>query len=319
MKKSPKTSNPQAFELAAAAKLAFAEAEEGKAPKRPTFDIDAYSGGPLRLWGFGKPVVIDLSGLRSRAKIPVLLDHDSSQIVGQANEVNIGRDSIRLSGVVTGSDAPAQKVIDHAKGGLEWQASVGVSIDRLESIDGKTDVNVNGRAMTGPLFVVRAGRLGEVSFVAIGADESASARVAASAAGDKVMDFNEWLKAKGFEPEQLTEEQKKTLQAAFEAEQEKPGDAEPGKTATAAGGSDITAEMRTTTNNYWLQCTQLRAAADPDDPDEPPATDLKEGDVFLAINLMEQLTGTHGLRVGEEVLAWQQGDSAGNSRWVFCG
>lgn len=78
-------------------------------------------------------------------------------------------------------------------------------------------------------------------------------------------------------------------------------------------------EAPPTTNNYWLQCSQLLAAADPDDPDEPPATDLKEGDIFLGVNLTEQLTGTHGLRVGEEVLAWQQGDSAGVSRWVFCG
>jgi len=73
-----------------------------------------------------------------------------------------------------------------------------------------------------------------------------------------------------------------------------------------------------TTNNYWLQCTQLRGLADPDDPDEPPVTDLKEGDIFLAVNLAEQLIGTHGLRVGTEVIAWQQGDSAGASRWVFC-
>lgn len=73
-----------------------------------------------------------------------------------------------------------------------------------------------------------------------------------------------------------------------------------------------------TTNNYWLQCTQLAAVVDPDDPDEPPVTELKEGDIFLAVNLAEQLIGTHGLRVGTEVIAWQQGDSAGASRWVFC-
>lgn len=79
------------------------------------------------------------------------------------------------------------------------------------------------------------------------------------------------------------------------------------------------AEPPPTTNNYWMQCTELRGVADPDDPDEPPVTDLKVGDVFLAVNLGEQLTGTHALRVGTEVVVWQQGDSTGASRWVFCG
>lgn len=186
--------------------------------KRPTFSINAYNGGPVKV-GFGRPVVIDLSGLRSRKTIPILLDHDAEQIVGQANEITIERSKVDLTGVVTGDDGPAQKVISHAKNGFQWAASVGVGIDRLESIAENQETNVNGQTFKGPLLVVRSGRLGEVSFVAIGADETASATVAASiAAREMNMTFEQWVKAKGFDPAALTAEQKSFFQSAYDAE-----------------------------------------------------------------------------------------------------
>ncbi len=154
------------------------EAADGKA-KRPTFTINAYTGGALRVGAFYRPVVLDLRGLRSSQTIPILLDHDPTQIVGQASAVSISRDGVALRGTITGDDEPAAKVISHAKNGFRWQASVGVSVEKMESVGEGTTVKVNGKQFTGPLVIARRGRLGEVSFVAIGADEEASASVAA--------------------------------------------------------------------------------------------------------------------------------------------
>lgn len=237
---------PTALTLQAEACLELAAAEDGQ-PRRPTFTIDAYNGGAMRIGGFFRPVVVDLSGLRASQRVPILLDHDPSQIVGQSSEVTIGRKTVRLAGAVTGDAEvvgdPAQKVVAHAKNGFRWAASVGIGIDRLESVPEGATVKVNGSEWAGPLWVVRAGRLGEVSLVAVGADETAAARIAAALSKETVMSFEEWLKAKGFDHETLTDTQRQTLQAAWQAEQaakdeDDDTDDEAETTVQASGASD---------------------------------------------------------------------------------
>lgn len=214
---------PVGLVLRSQARLDLSAAEGGEA-KRPTFTIDAYHGGAIRVALFYRPVVIDLAGLRAGKNVPVLLDHDASQIVGQSTEVSVGRKAVRLAGVITGDleseGEPAHKVVLHARNGFQWQASVGVGIERMESVAEDQTVKVNGQEFTGPLLVVRAGRLGEVSFVAVGADENASARIAAAAvyAEDQIMTFEEWLQRRGLDAAALTDECKQTLRAEYDAE-----------------------------------------------------------------------------------------------------
>ena len=221
MKKTTKKT-PNSVTLNCDAVIEIEAAADGQPAKRPTFSISAYNGGAVRVGGFYRPVVIDLAGVRSNATIPVLLDHDHSQIVGQADQVQIKKTAVILSGVVTGDDEPARKVVSHARNGFKWAASVGVGVERLEHVDAGSEVKVNGHKFPGPVSVVRAGRLGEVSFVAVGADETAAAEVAASANSDKevnLMSFEKWLEAKGFDAATLTGEQRQALQAAYDAEQ----------------------------------------------------------------------------------------------------
>lgn len=243
---------PKSLSLVADATIDIAAAEDGKPAKRPTFAINAYNGGTLRVGHFFRPVVIDLSGLRASQTLPILLDHDATQIVGQAISVKVGARSINLTGMVTGDDEPAQKVLTHAKNGFKWQASVGVQVDKLEVVAENTTVKVNGQSFTGPILVARQGRLGEVSFVAVGADESASARVAAHTK-EVGMEFEQWFQAKGFDPAALTDEQRATLQAAYDAEvaaeQAEPQDKDQGKgggtvNATGAANTDTDGERQ---------------------------------------------------------------------------
>jgi hypothetical protein len=219
-----------------------AAAGEGK---RPTFAINAYNGGALRVGGWYQPVVVDLAGLRA-GNVTILLDHDPAQIVGQGRP-EITATAVHVTGTITGDhtdrNEPAYKVVTHARNGFAWSASVGVAPERVERVDAGSKVTVNGREFTGPVSIVRAGRLGEVSFVGVGADETASAKVAAATGapaanqGEHTMTFEQWVQAKGFDPATLTAAQRATLQAAYNAEQSAGGAGQTG-TGTAQGGNN---------------------------------------------------------------------------------
>jgi len=230
-KKSPAAAQQSQVFLRADADIQIQAEADGKV-KRPTFKVAAYNGGALRVAGFFRPVVVDLAGLRAGAggRVAMLKDHDPTQVCGQGT-ATITATGVVVEGQFTGDyedkDQPCGMVVSHAKGGFTWAASIGAWPERTEFVDAGAKVTVNGREFAGPINVVRAARLGEVSFVAVGADETASATVAASAAERSVM-FNEWLKARGFEPDKLTDAQQSSLQAAYDAEQKPaPVKAEP--------------------------------------------------------------------------------------------
>ncbi|HEX6987491.1 MAG TPA: hypothetical protein VF170_19085, partial [Planctomycetaceae bacterium] len=119
-------------------------------------------------------------------------------------------------------------------------------------------VTVNGRKNAGPLYVARRTVLGEISFVALGADDNTSARLAASAADTSVgaipMKFEQWLEAKGFAAADLTETQTAALKAAFEAEQ-KPATA---VNAAATAGTQAAAQTVQAAANPPAQTVQAQ-------------------------------------------------------------
>lgn len=193
-----------------------AAAGEGK---RPTFEMVAYTGIPMNAMGFYSPVIVELSGVKTvNAQIPILLDHDTSKIIGQGS-AKIDTAAIRVAGSVMGDDADSLKVVTLAKNGFKWQASIGATVTRREFVESGVKAIVNGREVVGPIVIARESVLQEVSFVAIGADQQTSAAVAASLSRKgNIMGFEAWLQAKGFDPAALSEGQKATLKAAFEAE-----------------------------------------------------------------------------------------------------
>jgi len=194
------------------------EAAGGRDAKRPSFSILAYTGGLLRV-GWSRPLVVDLAGLRA-GRTTILLDHDPSQIVGQGKAA-IADAKITVEGEITGDTSPgtpAHQVVSHAKNGFVWAASVGVIPERIEPIDANQQATVNGREFNGPIYVVRAGRLGEVSFVGIGADENATASIAAQPRKENPMTFEQWLKSKNLDSAKMTATEFQTLLAQFQVE-----------------------------------------------------------------------------------------------------
>jgi phage major head subunit gpT-like protein/phage head maturation protease len=217
---------PGLLQLTADVDIVAADAVEGEAPPRPKFSIVGYTGSTMSISGYYSPVVIDLAGMKvSRAQIPALLDHDSSRIVGQTDAVTIDGKGVRLSGILTGDDTDAAKIVMHAKNGFRWQASIGASVQSSEFVKPGSKASVNGREVDGPVFVIRQSTLKEISFVAIGADDQTSAAVAASLSlglpsGAEIMQFDQWLVAKGFsDPAAITDVQREFLRAMYDAEQ----------------------------------------------------------------------------------------------------
>lgn len=204
------------------AKVAFAA---GDGEKQPTFTMTAYNGGPVRPErpALGVPLIVDLASASAPATLPVVLDHDDSQIVGQADSIRITANGIEASGRVTGDwkrpGDPAEKVVTHARNGFSWGVSPFGNIGRLEEVRAGSSVMVNGRTVSGPVYVARSVRLRHLSLLADGADQSASARIAAAAAKENPMDpkFAEWLKARGLDSATLGEATIAALKSDYEA------------------------------------------------------------------------------------------------------
>lgn len=218
-----KRTEPKVLSFKADVEITAAKASEDGKESLPTFEINAYNGGPMTLGGFYHPVVIDVAGAKASERVVILRDHDPTRIVGQGTGV-IG-ESIDVKGTVMSSSPHAQEVVELSKNGFKWQASVGMSVDRREFLADGKKTTINGREVQGPLILARETTLVEVSFVPIGADSSSSASIAANSSKEKkpMSKVNDWIAAKGFDPDNISDEQREFLEAAYNAEQKPQG------------------------------------------------------------------------------------------------
>src|SRR5262245_32314152 len=247
-------------EAMAANDLSIVAAAEGDAKKLATFSGTAYTGGRLMLAGYPYPVVVDLAGMKIPANgtRPMLRDHSMGSIVGHTSEIQNSGGSLKVSGVVSGVGAHAQEVVASSGNGFPWQLSIGAKANRMVFVDRGETVEANGRKFTGPLYVARQSTLGEVSFVALGADEGgATARVAASAGEDlevTAMAFEQWLETQGFKLSDLVDAQRHSMQALYDAEQ-KPAD--PPNAPIDAGGKTDPDPILDTRSRYGAEMKRI--------------------------------------------------------------
>jgi hypothetical protein len=184
----------------------------------------AYGGKLMQPPDFSLPIVVDLAGMEVRSqRRPMLLNHDSSQIVGHTESVTTTT-QVTIDGVISGTGAAADEVTANGDNGFPWKLSIGASVKRLVRVDQGEKVAVNGHTFTGPIYVARKSKLNEISFLAIGADDTTYARLAASGTPRKLeaipMEFDQWLETQGFDdPSTLSEKQQTSLKAMYDAEQ----------------------------------------------------------------------------------------------------
>jgi hypothetical protein len=159
-------------------------AADGGASALRRFTMSAYTGGPMSLRGWRHPTVIDLAGIAwSDKPRPILKDHNPALIVGHTEGVSVVDGVLRVAGVVSGGGAVAREVVDAGLNGFPWQASVGAHAVSTEFVPQGKSASANGQTFDGPVSIVRRSGLGEVSFVALGADDNTNAQIAAEAAG----------------------------------------------------------------------------------------------------------------------------------------
>lgn len=213
--------------LRAPVQVTAATAGEGE---RRRFRLTAYTGEPLKLWGFEFPVVIDCTTLDLTAQmIPALLDHMAYHdcVVGQIDAVRVEGTGQTPPVVAEGYFTPtaqerdaAAYVLAKADAGFIWQASVGGDPARLDRVEAGQSITVNGREYPGPVLVARGVVLREISFTVLGADRKTKAVLARRVKGASSMTFEEWLVSMGWDAETqstLTEIQMANLQQVYNA------------------------------------------------------------------------------------------------------
>lgn len=146
--------------------------------KQRTFSGVAYSGEPITDHWYWDRVIFDLASMQIKGRIPALLDHRSSQRAGAINDYQIDNATgLTVSGVLMSNEFGAQ-VAQDSDDGFPWQMSVRIEPTSIDEV--KTgEVIVNGKTYQAPITVFRGGRIREVSFCALGADDNTNA-VAAS-------------------------------------------------------------------------------------------------------------------------------------------
>lgn len=151
--------------------------QEGK--KKRTFSGTAYSGEVITDHWYWDRIIFDLDSMQLKGRIPALLEHRSSQRAGAINTHSISHQTgLTVSGDLMSNEFGTQ-VAQDSDDGFPWQMSVRIDPSAIEEIQAGSSVSVNGKIHQGPITVFRGGRIREVSFCALGADDNTNA-VAAS-------------------------------------------------------------------------------------------------------------------------------------------
>lgn len=203
--------------MSAPVEISAAEGETEDGPK--TFTSTFYTGGPLNIAGWDLPVVVDLAGLKAGNVLVANLDHDSTKRVGNFQAINDGKTLVAV-GKATAATAARDEVVNSAKAGYQWQASLEVNPTKVETLAKGKTATVNGQEITGPAYITRTGTLKGFGFVSHGADDNTSATIAASAAPltkepDMDPKLQEWIEAMGFDVSTLSETQIAGMAANF--------------------------------------------------------------------------------------------------------
>jgi hypothetical protein len=186
-----------------------ADGADASAPRK--FEVKAYSGGALTLFGWDKPVIIDLAGMGYARSIVANLDHNGRQRVGHVTDKNKTEAELQLGGVFSAATAFRDEVVASADGGFGWEASIEATPNKVVDLESGKTAKVNGQDFTGPAYIVRKSTLSGFAFVSHGADPATDVKIAAGAASnlehDMTKELQAWIEEMGLVVADLTAEQ----------------------------------------------------------------------------------------------------------------
>lgn len=153
--------------------------------KKRTFSGVAYSGEVITDHWYWDRIIFDLDSMQIKGRIPALLEHSTRQRAGAIESSSINYDTgLTVSGTLMSNEFGSQ-VAQDSDDGFPWQMSVRIEPSKIEEVE-KGEVIVNGKTYQAPITVFRGGRIREVSFCALGADENTSALVASHESTKKI-------------------------------------------------------------------------------------------------------------------------------------
>lgn len=137
----------------------------------------AYSGEPIQGHYYWGDVIFDLESMQIDTPLAALLDHDTGRRVGVVTQVSKDNPTgLKVEGDLL-TNQFGQQVAQDSDEGFPWQMSVYIDPASIEEVE-RGEVTVNGRTLQAPITIFRGGRIREVSFCALGADENTNAVVA---------------------------------------------------------------------------------------------------------------------------------------------
>jgi len=153
--------------------LAAGDGSGGGKDQKRSFLITAYTGTVIdRLWG---SLIIALSGIKTKKKMPILREHECDRIVG-SGKTWTDENGLYASGNFSKVTHAAKEVLALADEGYPWQASMYVRAKKVKRLrDEKESEIVNGQEIKGPADIWLESEVGEVSFVSLGADGDTAA------------------------------------------------------------------------------------------------------------------------------------------------
>lgn len=157
----------------------FLEITAASGGKRPSVKGLAYSGGKMRLFGWSRPVVVDMAGMNMPELVPLLTNHVNDTLcrVGVVTATK-GAEGLEIAGEIVADGEEAENIVAQGKSGADWQLSIGAEVEAAELVqEGKR--TINGIEHDAPFYHVTKSTLREVSVVAVGADKATHMKVTA--------------------------------------------------------------------------------------------------------------------------------------------
>ena len=209
-------------------KTEFLEITAAANGKKPSVKGVAYSGGKMRLFGWSRPVIVDMAGMSIPESVPLLANHENHTL-GRVGLVAVSAvdNHLEIAGEIVGEGDLANAIVSQGKAGADWQLSIGAEVEAAELVqDGKR--TINGIEHDAPFYHVTKSTLREVSVVAVGADKATHMKVTASLElkGNSIMEpqkTNPETPAKTVEAAAPQVDAKAVADAAVKAERERVG------------------------------------------------------------------------------------------------
>ena len=180
------------------------EAAEGEENKTPKFDMLAYNGGKLQVKGFEYPVVIDLqtADFEGTDQTYINRHHDQTRELGHSVDRRIDSTGVHLAGVFSHDNDDTREIITASQRGKKFKASVEATFPKALFVPRGSTATVNGKRLSGPLYVARNAQITGVAILTRAADMDSDVRIAAEEAKKmtiKVKDeLREFIEAAGF-------------------------------------------------------------------------------------------------------------------------